>query len=218
MYSIKHCILDYIISDEDLMSYNPYLKKLTLIINDHKHLGREELASLLISIRHDLVSEYSFTIPYHDILKKVCSRSPIVEIGAGSGYWARCLYEMGCDVIAFDSFPPGDNNPWEWDKGNSWFDDTWYNIIQGDETSAALYPERTLLLAWPMPMNLMAYNTLSGYMNAGGSTVIYIGDPHPSSSGDEHFYNLLYRQKLLEEVELYSWPGINEKMLIYSLA
>lgn len=216
MYPIENSILDYIISDKDLASYNPYLKKLKAIIEEHKSLGRDELASLLISMRHDIISDYSFTIPYHDILKKVSSWSPIVEIGAGSGYWARCLYEMGADVVAYDNFPPGENNQWEWDKGNSWFDDTWYSIIQGDETSASLHPERTLLLAWPMPMNLMAYNALSCYMEAGGKTIIYIGDPDPSSSGDEHFYNLLYKQKLIESINLYSWPGIKEKMLIYS--
>jgi len=218
MYSTEHSILDYKISDDDLRSYNPYLKKLKTIIDENITLDREELASLLVSKRHDIVSEYGFTIPYMDILQKVASFSPIVEIGAGSGYWARCLSEVGADVLAYDSFPPGEENPWEWYNSNSWFDDTWYGVVRGDEYSAADHPGRSLLLAWPMPMSLMAYNTLSCYKKAGGRTIIYIGDPHPASSGDEHFYSLLYEHKAVEKIDLYGWPGINEKLLIYSLA
>jgi len=217
MYSIEHSILDYKVTDDDLSIYNPYLKKLKGIIDENSHLDRRELADLLISQRPDIVSEYSFTIPYYDILKKAASYSPIVEIGAGSGYWARCLSEFGADVIAYDSFPPGEQSPWEWDKGNSWFDDTWFGIIEGDESAAAHHPERTLFLAWPMPMSPMAYKTLVHYKNAGGHTLIYIGDPNPASSGDEHFYNELANHKLVEKSDLYSWPGIHEKLFIYSL-
>lgn len=217
MYSIEHSILEYKISEDDMRLYNPYLKKLKKIIDGNNNLEKGELVSLLLEQRHDLVSDYSFTIPYYDILKKVASYSPIVEIGAGSGYWARCLSEMGADVIAYDSFPPGEQSPWEWYNGNSWFDDTWYSIIKGDESSAGHHPDRTLLLAWPMPMSSMAYNALVSYKNAGGSTLIYMGDPHPASSGDEHFYRMLDEQREIERIDLYSWPGINEKLLIYSL-
>jgi hypothetical protein len=217
MYSIEHSILDYRISDDDLRVYNPYLGNLKTIIDENSGLGRDGLASLLISVRHDLVSQYSFTIPYYEILEKVKSYSPIVEIGAGSGYWARCLSEMGADVVAYDSVPPGEQSPWEWYRGNSWFDDTWHAIIEGDESDAAHHPDRTLFLAWPMPMSPMAYNALLNYKNAGGKTVIYMGDPHPASSGDEHFYKLLYEQREIERLDLYGWPGINEKLLICSL-
>jgi len=217
MSSIEHSILDYKVSDNDFRIYNPYLKKIRKIIDDNSSLSRDELASLLISDRHEIVSNYSFTIPYYDVLKKVASYSPLVEIGAGSGYWARCLSEIGADIIAYDSFPPGEQSHWDWLGGNSWFDDTWYNIIEGDESAAGHHPDRTLFMAWPMPMSPMAYNALVNYKNAGGKTVIYIGDPHPASSGDEHFYSLLYQHKALEHIDLYSWPGINEKLLIYSL-
>lgn len=217
MYPHEHSILNYTVSEDDLKIYNPYLKKLKKFIDDNIKLSEEELVSSLLEARNDFVTDYSFTIPYYDILKKVASCSPIVEIGAGSGYWARCLSEMGADVIAYDSFPPGEQNPWEWYGGNPWFDDSWYPILGGDESAAGHHPERTLFLAWPLPMSQMAYNALTGYKNAGGRAVIYIGDPHPASSGDEHFYKLLYEQREIETIDLYGWPGINEKLLMYSL-
>lgn len=217
MLSIEHSIIEYKISDDDLGLYNPYLKNLKKIIDDNNNLNQEELKSLLMTHRNDFVTDYCFTIPYYDVLTKVASYSPIVEIGAGSGYWARCLSKMGADILAYDSFPPGQHSPWEWYKGNAWFDDSWYDIFKGDESAAARHPERTLFLAWPMPMNPMAYNALNNYKNAGGRRVIFIGDPHPASSGDEFFYQLLYQHKEIEKNDLYGWPGINEKLLIYSL-
>lgn len=217
MYSIEHSILDYNFSGNDLKIFNPYLKKLKVFIDKNSSLARPDLASLLLEQRNDFVSEYCFTIPCYDILKKVASHSPIVEIGAGSGYWARCLGEFGADVAAYDRFPPGQEDPWDWRSGNSWFDESWCHIIDGDESAAASHPDRALFMAWPMPSSPMAYNALVHYKNAGGRTLIYIGDPHPSSSGDEHFYRELAQHKELERVDLYGWPGINEKLIIYSL-
>ncbi len=217
MYSIKNSILEFKPDNKDFTIYNPYLKKVLKLIDDNIDTGIDETASKLLFMRNDFVTEYSFTIPYYEILKKIAACSPIVEIGAGSGYWARCISEMGGDVIAYDSFPPGEHAPWEWYKGNAWFDDSWYNIIQGDESAASAHPERTLFMAWPMPMSTMAYNALYNYKKRGGKKIIYIGNPHPASSGDEHFYELLFTHKEEENIDLYSWPGIEEKLLIYSL-
>ena len=141
MYSIEHSILDYKFSDNDLKIFNPYLKKLKAFIDKNSSLARADLASLLLEQRNDFVSEYCFTIPCYDILKKVASYSPIVEIGAGSGYWARCLGEFGADVVAYDRFPPGQEDPWDWRSGNSWFDESWCHIIDGDESAAASHPD-----------------------------------------------------------------------------
>lgn len=217
MFSVEHSILQYKINDDDLNSYNPYLKNLKKILDDNSNMNIEDKRSLLMTHRSEFVSEYSFTIPYYEILKKIASYSPIVEIGAGSGYWARCLSEAGADVIAYDSHPPGEQSPWEWYNGNPWFDDSWYGIIKDDESAAAQHPDRTLFLAWPMPSSPMAYNALVSYKNAGGKTIIFIGDPHPASSGDEFFYQMLYEHNKIDEANLYSWPGINEKLIIYSL-
>jgi len=218
MYSVEHSIIKYKISDDDLKSYNPYLKKVKKFIDDNANSELNELASLLMVKRHDFVSDYSFTIPYHAILKKAASYSPIVEIGAGSGYWARCLSEMGADVIAYDQWPPGGQKPWEWYRANPWFEDSWYPLIEGDDSSSAYHPDRTLFMAWPVPLNPMAYNALVSYKDAGGRIIIYIGDPHPESSGDEHFYQMLFEHREIDNIDLYGWPGIHEKFLIYDLS
>ncbi len=217
MYTSEKNIIHYSPCEDDFKISNPYLKKIRKVIDDNHSLNPEQTASLLLNMRNDFVTEYSFTIPYYEVLKIIADYTPIVEIGAGSGYWARCLSEAGADVTAYDSAPPGEQTPWEWYKGNPWFDDAWYSIIEGDESAAALHPECALFMAWPMPMSPMAYNALSFYKKNGGHTLIYIGDPNPASSGDEHFYELLYEHREIINMDLFSWPGINEKLLIYSL-
>lgn len=37
----------------------------------------------------------------------LAARSPLLEVGAGTGYWARCLRAAGADVLALDVCPPG---------------------------------------------------------------------------------------------------------------
>jgi hypothetical protein len=35
-------------------------------------------------------------------LAAIARYAPIVEMGAGTGYWARCLRERGIDAVAYD--------------------------------------------------------------------------------------------------------------------
>ena len=46
-------------------------------------------------------------------------------------------------------------SPYEWHDANYWFGDTWFTVGDGDESVAALYPERSLFLSWPMPESPM---------------------------------------------------------------
>ncbi len=47
-----------------------------------------------------MVSKYSWALPNEELLTEIASRSPIIEIGAGNGYWASLLSKKGADIIA----------------------------------------------------------------------------------------------------------------------
>ena len=100
-----------------------------------------------------------FAIPTREaldaILKHASSRG-IVEMGAGTGYWAAMLRDHGADVVAFDRDPPTD------DESNAFFGAGMYaEVRRGDAASllreSAAWPAeaaealhaRTLLLIWP---------------------------------------------------------------------
>ena len=57
--------------------------------------------------RRELIAKYGFAVPTNEALDAVgrCSPSGVVEVGAGTGYWAHLLQQRGVDVAAFDIEP-----------------------------------------------------------------------------------------------------------------
>jgi hypothetical protein len=62
------------------------------------------------------------------------SAGPIVELGAGNGYWARLIRDRGGDVIAFDRRAR---------------DHLWSKVLVDDETALDAQVDRTLLVVMP---------------------------------------------------------------------
>ena len=54
-------------------------------------------------LRRSLRRRYSYSIPSEEALQAIASiGEPMVEIGAGKGYWAKLLQEKGVDIVATD--------------------------------------------------------------------------------------------------------------------
>jgi hypothetical protein len=156
----------------------------------------------------------SFSIPVYPALSLIARYGPLVEIGAGSGYWAWCLARMGVDVVPIDARPPGENDPLVWDEANLWFDDSWVSIIEGDERALAGYSDRTLFMSWPDINRPFALNALRVYREAGGSRLIYLGDA--KSSGDEAFHRALAALHQVTKYRMPGWPGIDDYVIQYA--
>ena len=71
-----------------------------------------------------------YAVPTPEAVALIAEWSPIVEIGAGDGAWARALREAGATVQAFDINPRG--------KG----------VDRGDHMEAAQH-DGALLAVWP---------------------------------------------------------------------
>lgn len=122
----------------------------------------------------------------------------VLEIGCGSGYWARLLRERGVSVLAYDLHPPkrstaaaasaaratdvldvSDDELADEDNifGTAWIDD----IKRGDASAAGgdNAKDRALLLCWPYEGSEQRgwdADALEHYTGCGGDTVIYVGD------------------------------------------
>ncbi|MCU0845188.1 MAG: hypothetical protein MUC76_09715 [Spirochaetes bacterium] len=210
----------------DIMSYrfpradrridNPYLGELRVLVERLKKSGGD--ARDLLNHRTELTARYAFSVPTIGILEMIAFHSPLVEIGAGNGYWARCLAQLGADVVAYDRLPPDDELPWPhggWEQMNHWFDSEWYPVQNGDDRCAAMHPGRTLLLCWPLLDDPMASSALRHHHAAGGARFIYIGDA--ASSGDPAFHEMKKSYTLLARHKLWSWPGIDDYVEIYAI-
>jgi len=65
-----------------------------------------------------LIQKYAWAIPDERALK-ICSEfGPIIEVGAGKGYWAWLLKQRGVDIIAFDKYAYKEKGWMEVKKGD----------------------------------------------------------------------------------------------------
>ena len=112
--------------------------------------------------------------PALDALVRVGKQSGFVELGCGSGYWARLLRQRGVAVDAYDLKPPQDDADGEGIFGTTWIDD----VRQGGP-EVLLAPgaaSKALLLVWPyegVGSSGWDAECLDRYA---GDTVCYVGD------------------------------------------
>jgi hypothetical protein len=49
-----------------------------------------------------LCSYFAWAVPNHAALQTLVNLGPLVELGAGTGYWAWLLTRLGADIVAYD--------------------------------------------------------------------------------------------------------------------
>src|SRR4029077_10403600 len=57
--------------------------------------------------RRELASLFSWGVPNEAALQVLEAHAPLVECGAGMGYWSALLRARGVDVVAYGAPPPG---------------------------------------------------------------------------------------------------------------
>src|ERR1700716_2265029 len=90
------------------------------------------------------VRRYAFAVPTDAALATLARYAPIVELGAGTGYWAYLLRRRGVDIVAYD-LPPPDRTP----SPNRFRSLVWTDVEQGDVDTLAAHTDRALFLCWP---------------------------------------------------------------------
>lgn len=133
------------------------------------------------SRRQRLVRRYAYGIPTDEVLAAIAAASAagVVELGAGTGYWARLLHERGVDVVAYDVCPP--------ESGANRFVDeapAWFPVRHGDERAVERHAERTLLVVWPYWQETWAGEAAARFHAAGGRILVYVGEGPGGRTGD----------------------------------
>lgn len=158
-----------------------------------------------IEARRKAVHTYSWAVPTSQALSLIAhwSENKVVEIGAGTGYWAMLLNAIGVDIIAYDRMPCYN------EQANA----RWYEVQQGGPGKAFKHPNRALMLCWPPYDAPMAYNAVRAYR---GDTAIYIGEGMEGVTGDRKFHELLIDE--WDKVDSYPiprWFGIRDRLFVY---
>lgn len=134
------------------------------------------------------LASFAFVLPTEPVLGAIEEASPngVVEIGAGTGYWARLLHDRGVEVVAFDVAPPPSPD-------NPWFAGIlpWHQVRAGDESAVERYPRRTLLLVWPTRAEDWAAAAVDRFATVGGERFAFVGEALGGRTGDDRFHALL---------------------------
>ncbi|KAF4318472.1 hypothetical protein BBO99_00006974 [Phytophthora kernoviae] len=98
---------------------NPYLDFHRKFCREHPgeltavfdpELSDERRSEMYAALDVSVAMKYSWAIPDERALQIIKHYGPIVEMGAGSGYWARLLQLRGVDIVAYDLHVAGDDD------------------------------------------------------------------------------------------------------------
>ncbi len=186
------------------------------------------------SRRDEALRRFAFAIPDDAALTAVERAAPsgVIELGAGTGYWANQLAQRGVDIIAYDVEPAPSH-------ANCWFADTqpWFPVRRGDEGVVEEQPHRCLLLVWPTRNETWPAAAVERFHAAGGRSMVYVGEPPGGRSGDDVFHRLIGELdrcvhcdygvldspclcgvpilfRAAERVPIPTWVGFNDELIV----
>jgi hypothetical protein len=162
--------------------------------------------------RRRMVTRFSWAIPNLEALLSIGRVGPIIEVGAGQGYWAYELAKLEYGIVATDIAPErGGTSVAE--AGKQWFP------VQKMSAAAAVkkYAKtHTLLTVWPAYNEDWTSKMLKAYHAAGGAFVAYVGEGQGGCTADVDFHDFLEDAFFLfDEVDIPTYHDIGDRLTIW---
>ena len=160
--------------------------------------------------REEGIRRWGFAIPNAEAITAIAAIGPVIEMGAGTGYWASLLVEAGAEVQAFDQHVPGTESENTYRFKNS---PLHTNVLQGTEEALADSLARTLLLVWPCYDDPFANNCLKQFT---GEYVAFVGESKGGCVADDDFFeSLADRWEEMQRIAIPHWDGLHDALWIY---
>lgn len=167
----------------------------------HARVSREPI-ELQLELRKKLIWGYAWAVPSEDAIRAIVDFAPgrrVLEIGAGTGYWAWLLGQAGADCLAMD-LEPGQPP-------------RWCPISAADASSAAAHADRLLFLCWPPCESELAAQSLESFR---GHRLAYVGEAKGGRTASDAFFAQLAREWRHERtIEIPLWPGFSDQLDLY---
>jgi hypothetical protein len=154
-----------------------------------------------------LAQRYAYVLATDTALAVLAGLGPLVELGAGTGYWAHRLRSVGADIVAFDQAPV------DGERTNRYHSRTrpWTHVEQGDQTVLSGYADRALFLCWP-PLFSSLGDCLMHYC---GDTVACIGDGGYRTVRLDHLHEAFTKVAAAPVRALDPYPGALPQLTIW---
>lgn len=202
-------------------SRNPYGRLVETLAAGCAPAVRQQI---LRQLRPPLTTTFSYAVPSDQALARIAAlgTGEILEIGAGGGYWARCLTAFGAVVHAFDRLAPAAQRR----KAGS-LAPHFPIFLGGPAEALGAYPRcPTLLLCWPPGISNReeaAAGALPRFSPMGeealaafkGEHLVFVGS-HTNSFGSPAFFARLEREwHLVEELPLANLGSWRDAVFIH---
>jgi hypothetical protein len=154
-----------------------------------------------------LAQRYAYVCPSDSTLAMLAGLGPLVEIGAGTGYWTYRLRLIGADIVAFDQAPL------DGERENRYHQHArpWTHVQQGDQTVLSGHADRALFLCWP-PLFSSLGDCLTYYR---GETVACIGDGGYRTARLDHLNTAFTKVATAPVRALDPCPGVQPRLTIW---
>ncbi|WP_083982320.1 hypothetical protein [Actinomadura hibisca] len=192
------------------VSSNPYWDIVEPFVAEHDGRrvvsdGEAGMSARLAFAQMLLQATYAYAIPAPQTIEWVadfCADLPIIELGAGRGYWAAQLARSGLTVEAYDSEPPDKARNVSF-PGAAGQADIWHPVGGLTEFAArARSADYALFLCWPPGWgDAMSSEALTMFEDAGGERLLYVGEPKGGKTGNDAFFDALSARWRLETVD-----------------
>ena len=175
-------------------------------------------------LRDWLVTHFAWAIPDMQAVQFIADLSqehPISEIGAGNGYWAYRIHEIGGNITTYDSgawkkydsLDDGSRPDEETHLGIPIPKQSWFPVIRATAVEVEVPQSNTLFLCWPPIDETMATDCLNRFE---GEHLIYIGEPSNGCCANDTFFETLFRNWHLEdEITIPQYNGIHDRLFHY---
>jgi hypothetical protein len=174
---------------------------------DHlRLLLRQETAAAdttLFLERELFVGEFGYAVPTREALNTIAALSPVLEIGAGSGAWARLLALRGADIIATD--------PTIGPMGHRW-EQRYHPILPlAGKTAVRRWPERNVFCSWPS-LNETWLRQAARAMRPGRTLIVV----REEATADERTWDYVeHHFKSLDFIELPNWHFLHDHVEVW---
>lgn len=152
--------------------------------------------------RRELAALFAWAIPDEGALAVLGGYGPLLECGAGTGYWAALLRARGGDVIASDLDPRSRRRSW--------------SAVQAADAVASVraHRDRVLFLCWPpYDDDRASYTALRAYR---GDVLVYAGGGPDGPTGTVRLHReLTLNWHPAEQAALPTWPGLRDRLVVY---
>lgn len=156
--------------------------------------------------RDRYIREIGFAVPCAEAIEAILGHGPLIEVGAGTGFWSALLASKGADVLACDLPSP---DSYAFAVG------TYFPVekCHGAEF-VRRYPDRTVLMVWPDFKGEWSAEVARAMRP--GQTIILVSEGHGGCVGcDDLFDQLEAEFDDVDDVALPVWPGIHDWMSIH---